>query len=337
MQYRRNDHHAPGGIPERAARGPGRCSMKPRAMTGAIIALMMAMPAAAAPVSVSIGHSVWCSWWEPTWKNGKFFIPPASPGLPVVNPVSIGSSINEFRMDPALMHGPLISINFLDKWSVSTLFMYGKFRAISSGPRLQSFFVNSRYRKEIDRYDSDSTINYSFNKIVKVFVGFKYQSYRYLEKLAYWSLTEVAVYRGLGRSEFESMGPGAGLGITIPLPKNFFILGSLAASYFWGSGTYRFDDLYYYSFTTATYYPYLFQYEKEYFTSIAGNGSLSLAYYLAPANLTLGLGGRYQVMWHMHERKKRGFLYYNGRYDHFWGITISVVYSFTLGNTKPGA
>lgn len=311
--------------------------MKPRAMTGAIIALMMAMPAAAAPVSVSIGHSVWCSWWEPAWKDGKNFLPPASPGLAAANPVSLPNQINEFRLKPALMHGPLISISFLDKWSVSTLFMYGKFRAISSGPRPQSLFGKSRFKKEIDRYDSDSTINYSFNKIVKVFVGFKYQSYRYLEKVAYWSISELAVFRGQGTSRFESLGPGAGLGLTIPLPRNFFILGSLAASYFWGSAAYRYDDLYYYRISSGSYNPALFQYQKEYFTSIVGNGSLSLAYYLAPASLTLGLGGRYQVMWHMHEHKKRGFLYYNGRYDHFWGITISVVYSFTLGNSKPGA
>jgi hypothetical protein len=62
----------------------------------------------------------------------------------------------------------------------------------------------------------------------------------------------------------------------------------------------------------------------------AGNGTLSLAYYIAPANITLSLGGRYQIIYYEHSRGLRGFLHYDMKFDHFYGASLSVIYAFHI-------
>ncbi len=69
----------------------------------------------------------------------------------------------------------------------------------------------------------------------------------------------------------------------------------------------------------------------EIYNAWVGNSSLSLAWYIEAASLTLSLGGRYQVLCMVHDKKQWIFLKYSRKYDHLAGISIAAIYNFIIG------
>ena len=311
-----------------------------------VILLLTTIPLLAnSSVDISFGASVRYTEWMPPWINGmKKFSAYFPSGETSRQPHTLPLKINKFKFDPEhkFLYGGALSISFLKRWSISSSFAIGSFQAVSKGAVLDNiilllnlgdfpfYFIHTMYEKEILKYDSDSLISCRVHDYVKIFIGFKYQGYKYDEKLFFLVKGGTSGFYGKGKANFINYGPGLGFGLTIPLGKSFFLLYNISGSILIGSAEY--------DYKYALLIPNLKlvgRYDDEHFYSYCGNTSLSLAYYIEAASITLALGGRYQVLYFKQKNKKlQGFLDYNNKYDHFYGGTITVLYSFKIGGKK---
>jgi hypothetical protein len=173
---------------------------------------------------------------------------------------------------PGLMYGPVYSVNFNNDWSIAGVFLYGKF-----GPK------ELDYSEE--RIDLDTTLNYSINRYLKVFGGVKY------------------MYNGDSYIDYhDSVGPAVGVGITVPVFDNLFILGNFSVMYLKGEEKFSGDKLK--------------------FTESGFNTSLAMAYYFESMSTSVNLGYRYQRYDLKYSDDPDKFIYT------FYGPTLSAVYSF---------
>ncbi len=281
----------------------------------------------------SIGANAWYVQWIPAWNDGKLFLPPGT--VPQSGSYSMPIKINVFKTDPTFLYGPSLALT-IDRVSITSVFMYGHLTSLSTGPILKQTLVpllGSRYHRSIDRFDSDSTIGYRAHDAVRIFLGFKYQGYRYLEGINYFAITPgmEGVYYSRGRATMNSFGPGLGAGFTIPLHRNLFLLNTLSASFLFGSEKYRIKRHIVFTINPIGYFIPQGQFSGEKFYSITGNGSLALAYYIEKAGLTLALGFRYQAQFYLQNPGRRRFYNYNHKFDHSYGGTVSITYSFSAG------
>ncbi len=171
--------------------------MKKR-VTVAAIACMIAFSPLYTPADaagVSVGVASWYSWWE------------------------LKSGGNE-DVDPAPLYGPVLGIDFAERWALTSVFLTGEFDVHPLNPLPG---VEFSYR----RYDSDTALNYSLNRYFKVFAGFKYMRY----DLKATGL-DVDV-------KHISYGPGIGLGLTLPLSDSLFAIANISGMYLFGK---RQDD-----------------------------------------------------------------------------------------------
>ncbi len=210
-------------------------------------------------LDISIGVSGWYAWWDMKSDDG-----------------------GDESIDPEPLYGPALAINFSPNWSLTTVFLYGKYKIGDSGDG----------PGDMDRYDSDTAINYSFNRYIKAFGGFKYMGYD-------WS-----------DGDHMSYGPALGIALTLPLIDNFYLLLNVSGMYLIGkeNGTLE---------TTGE------KVEIDYY-EIGVNSNISLAYYIAPASTSLILGFRYQYFEIDYDK-------YQGNSQHsFYGVTAAAVYSFSI-------
>lgn len=226
------------------------------------------MPATAEAAGMSVGASTWYS---------KMSI--KSPGT------------DTLYSEWSLMYGPSIGIDFAKDWSVSSVFLTGNYRFEEDLP----IVVNYR------RYDSDTTLNYSVLKWLKVFGGLKYMRYDSRDS------SSVIPLFGSAQTRHYTYGPGLGLGLTVPLRESLFALATVSAMRLAGKSS---NDN----------YPDLRCVETGY------NVAASLAYYIDSMATTLSLGGRYQYF----KSVDRNIDYSRSDLT-FYGITFAAVYSFSLG------
>lgn len=142
------------------------------------------------------------------------------------------------------------------------------------------------------RYDSDTSLGYRLNEYFKLFAGVKYNAYT----------TSV-----MGNDmTFQMYGPAAGLSAVFPLGYDFFILAN-------GSGMYIIGKS---SMTGSS--------DRD-FKGYGYNTAASLAYYIAPASVTLSLGGRYQYFDLTPDTSNT-----DDTKMKFYGFTASATYSFSI-------
>jgi hypothetical protein len=226
------------------------------------------MPAKAEAAGMSVGASTWYS--KMTSK---------SPGTDTL--------VSEW----SLMYGPVIGIDFAKDWSVSSVFLTGNYRFEEDIP----VAINFR------RYDSDTTLNYSVFKWLKVFGGLKYMRYDTRDS------NGVIPPFGSAQSRHYTYGPGLGLGLTVPLHESLFALATVSVMRLSGQ-------------TSQEGFPVTRCIETGY------NTAISLAYYIDSMATTLSLGGRYQYF----KTEDRNLDSSNSK-SAFYGITFAAVYSFSLG------
>jgi hypothetical protein len=228
-------------------------------------AVVLGLLLAAAPVQavgVSAGASTWYAWWSYT----------PDPG-------------GEFK--PGLLYGPVLGVDFAKHWSVTGVFLTGSLE----DPMY-------KYR----RYDSDTVVNYSITRWLKIFGGLKYIRFDYNA-----TGTQPSMF-GSADSSYRSMGPGGGIGLMLPLSNSLFAIANI-------SGLYCFAK-----FREPG--------ARDDARDIGYNITAALAWHIATASTTLTLGGRYQ--------------YLDSQYDtvdydsktKFYGITFSAVYHFKTGSEE---
>ncbi len=141
-------------------------------------------------VEASLGVSTWYCWW-------KF------------------NDNSDMDLDPALLFGPVLSLRFSESWSLSGVFLYGKFDSRNDN------------QPDITRYDSDLSLNYNINRYFKIFAGGKYMAF---------------TWKDGGGGEHWSAGPGLGIGSTFPLTESLYLLLNLSGTYSFGTHDSHTDD-----------------------------------------------------------------------------------------------
>lgn len=196
----------------------------------------------------------------------------------------------EWDIDPVLFIGPTAFYQFADEWSISLI-------ALVTANKYEQEISGSdtiKYR----RYDADLTLNYLINSYIKCFAGIKYLAFDYTTD------TMEAFNQGAG--------PGAGIGLTVPLSANFYLLGLVSGIYGYGRETFN---------NTYPWYP-----NNVNFYSYGANSTLQISYLVQTINAILTIGYRYQYI-------KVHYLddIPNSPKDwdnHFKGFTASVVKAF---------
>ena len=232
---------------------------------------------------LTVGAATWYTWWDYKQKQ-----------------TIANNFYTDTDMKPALLAGPVLSLKFNDDFNLSLILLASEFAGnfdceksgyeVSGGGGTPTPFTN---KGTAYRFDVDITLNYRLNDYFKVFAG---------AKMLHTSTT-------MGGGEFESYGPGLGLGFTFPILDNLFLLANLSGFYLWGNEK-NYDGGGNFKFKTNDY---------------GINSTLALAYYIAPASTTLSLGGRYQYIETNYDANEDWT-----RKCTFYGVTLSVTYTFSF-------
>ncbi len=317
------------------------------------------IPARAA--GMKIGGAVWYSWWDSIYVRDHF--------SGRSDPMTVKS---DYKINPAPLYGPALSFDINRKWSINAIFIYGcHFRPEG---RFYNIFQNSpslplkrnSLSAGVEKYDLDTTITWAVYSYVKLFLGMKYQGYGI--DMSGLAVAPGSVTKYLsGRQVTSSFGPGLGIGVTIPIVGNFFILGNASGVYLRSSWNLHSSSIGYGDFVVPGFSEH---YTINYFKAktsarfnVGGlNTGISLGYVFQKASITISLGGRYQLLkFFLADLESRVFnitnpvnqtaaLYHTIVYaliyqsqvkktldstlDHFYGLTFSVIYSLDFSGQK---
>lgn len=224
---------------------------------------------------VSVGGSMWVSKWEPFYAQSAKM-----------------ASGEKVTIDPGLIAGPVVSVRFADAWSWGNSLLLGKYEGRDSLGGISQ-------PNETWRADFDSTLNYSINRYVKVFGGFKYLYMDYTLPDAYG---EGLDYKFTNRG----YGPALCFSLTLPLTDSLFTILNL-------SGIYLKDAIDYSGGRV------------DRFNAYGGNSTLTLAYYFASVGVTASAGVRYQYLKYYEITKFTGM---DETSDKFYGMIVSLICTF---------
>jgi hypothetical protein len=213
-------------------------------------------------LDISIGATGWYAWWH-------YHSDDSNQG-------------GDETLDPEPLYGPALAINFSPTWSLTSVFLYGHYDMggdSGDGPG------------DMDRYDSDTAINYSFNRYIKAFGGLKFMGYD-------WD-----------NGDHMGFGPALGIAFTLPLIDNFYLLLNVSGMFLFGKENTDSE--------TGE------KAEIDY-NEIGVNSNISVAYYIAPASTSIILGFRYQYF-EIHYDELQGDMQHA-----FYGVTLSAIYSLSL-------
>ncbi len=189
-------------------------------------------------------------------------------------------------IDPGILYGPALSVKFNEDFNLNFVFLYGTYDTEDDDG--SGGTLSYTYK----RYDSDTSIGYRLNNYFKIFAGVKYNAYT----------TSVM---GIDM-KVDMYGPAAGISAVFPIGNDFFILANGSGMYLTGKST-----------TTGS--------PDSDFKGYGYNTAASLAYYIAPASVTLAIGGRYQYFKLTWDDSSSP----DTKMD-FYGFTAAATYSFSI-------
>jgi hypothetical protein len=295
-----------------------------------------------AETTISIGGTAWYVWWQPAWEDNRW------QGYYLWNDAAgyWEEDAKDFKPSSNVMAGPMVSVGFLDRWSISSVVVLGtmthKTRGIGAGVDIISESAGAThkdYTRKVLKWDSDTTIGCAVHRFIRLYAGFKAQGYRYKETIHYYDFTafpDVFIDHSEGTNSVNCYGPGLGISGTIPLVENLYMVINLSGIFLWCTERGDTNLSRTYGLEATGYVFTCFYMPRGKFLSYGGTASLSLAYTISKINTTLSLGGRYQILYN---RQKKGNMLHSdvtmnvidGQYDHFAGITFSAIYTFHIG------
>src|SRR6056297_1417439 len=106
----------------------------------------------------SAGARVYYAWWEPAWRG----------------------EVQNMKSEPAFMIGPVLSVGFLEKWSLTGSFMMNwdnvidnSFKTSYEFSGISGYDVEVEAEQEYNRGDLDVTLGYKLSKRLSAFAGIK--------------------------------------------------------------------------------------------------------------------------------------------------------------------
>jgi len=314
-------------------------SMKRISILLGFICFLHAAPSLAA-VDLSIGGTAWYAWWSPAWSDGR-----ATTTVFTPDPGIFVEDANDFKPISNAMAGPVVSISFLQRWSIQSVFTIGRFRSSSRGPAwnwsISTNEVNmsasyKKYSRDILKWDSDTSIGCAVHRLVKIFAGFKWQGYRYEEHLDDFLSDNPDFIRRVLVDDVRAYGGGLGLGVTVPLGADFYLMMSASGLVLWSFESININRSDSFVIDSGSYMILPVIQQKGRYFSYGGSAALSVAYNISKISTILSLGGRYQILLNR-QRYNNPFDHdvsmniIDGQYDHFFGITMSAIYTFHIG------
>jgi hypothetical protein len=301
------------------------------------------VPARAA--GMSIGAQAWYAQWNPAftnWMTGdlKSFV--------------LGHSFNKkFSMAPEFLYGPSLSFTLTDRVSLSAIMLTGRYKPSASylktvnlGGGVTNAYGKSRSSR-VQRYDLDTTMSVKAAKYLSFFLGLKYQYYLIKKRTDYVSLDPTSSI--IGRMDWDilqnAIGPGLGLSLSFNLVADFYLMASFSGLYMKPLMTIKNNGFRYVPAATSL-NPLKKTMTPDYHYAGA-NSSLTFAYHIRKASLTLSVGFRYQFIYVLGKDARPdayslvfgafdSMFSQKGRWDHFYGATASAVYSFSFEREKSG-
>lgn len=309
-----------------------------------IIALSLFMiPRPAYTASLNIGGTVWFAWWHFSLED------------PIRAKIAPYSSLyNRYRMKPAFLYGPTISVDLPKGFGLSASFIYTNgYRIYARSVSILSpyEFVRDKYR--ISRYDLDSTISYSPVSYFKIFMGFKFQGYDYTGRALGMDMDGTGFRKSFITGSDRSLGAGLGFGFTAPIVGGLYFQWNLSGLYLNMRFKYH-GDFFKVETAPSSYTPGEGDL-RFWYHSYGGNTNVSLAYLISEISSTIILGFRYQLLYNImydldivdhilmpinfaipaHAINR--FMQHRGnnkKYDHFYGISFAFVHSVELTKSK---
>jgi hypothetical protein len=266
--------------------------------------LILSMPVQSRAAGMDIGFSTWYCWWQPSWNNE-------------------GAS---YRINPAFFYGPGLSFRLPANFTISSGFLYALVKT-ESPMGLKS---TAQSKRTIQRYDSDTTISYSFTSFFKLFVGFKYTHYQFLTGMM---MVMPGVPPGIigskDKYKYDEYAPAMGIGFTVHLIENLYLLIN-------ASILYEYSFISRKTYGVASFTPIMYTIPAEHWSvnKIGANSQLGFAYFIQKINTVITIGGRYQVYKIVRSDSDSRREQYSEYYDHFYGITASVLYRIEFGKKK---
>ncbi|HOT43591.1 MAG TPA: hypothetical protein PLM53_03935 [Spirochaetota bacterium] len=319
--------------------------MKQTALSLTLIAAMFLPALSRAETTISLGGTAWYVWWKPAWSDNRwqgYYLWNDSAGY-------WNEDAKDFGLSSNIMAGPIISIGFLDRWSISSVAVLGTMSHKASGVGFGTDVISRTagathkdYSRRVLKWDSDTTVGCAVHKYVKLYAGFKAQGYRYQETIHYYDFTafpDISIDHSEGTNNVNCYGPGLGISGSIPLVENLYMVIGLSGVVLWCTERGNTALSRTYGLESSGFVFTCFYMPRGKFLSYGGTAALSLAYTIARINTTFSLGGRYQLLYN---RQKRGNMVHSdvtmniidGQYDHFAGITLSVLYTFHIGKRE---
>lgn len=290
-----------------------------------IAVVLSGMPAAAADTDTggkptprfSAGPMLWYAWWSPVL---KYFLTNTDTSRATVS--------KRFSMrDSSIIYGPAFSYRISDRWSMTAVFMFcahGQYSAVGSAITLDSMFTPTATRvtaNRIHRYDADLTFGYALNRYVRLFIGAKGQAFTFEGN--YRAMLRIAALYlpllGSMSARSVSAGIGCGVGVTVPLGAGFYFMAT-------ASGIAMPDEF-------VKIRGHLYR-DRAIALAFGANATASFAYLIEKANVTVSLGGRYQLLAYALLKDDYSILGtmntkgLNRELDQFYGLLLSVLFSF---------
>ena len=150
--------------------------------------MMIIAPGPLQSATLGIGAAGWYAWWEPEPET------------------------RDADADPGFLYGPQLLLQCSPSISVSSVFLFGKFK-------YYDYSNEGTTSMDITRYDSDTTLTYALNRYVRIFGGLKFMGYDY------------------NNGSHYGLGPGLGFGLVFPLVERLFGTIGVSGLYLWGEQT----------------------------------------------------------------------------------------------------
>lgn len=294
--------------------------------------------------SISVGPYFWYAWWKPFFKDQ--FI-----GKEKTDEMDLYTLRAKFSMNPVPLYGGILSINFTNRINFSNVFSFGCYRVkaykvtyngtglLFPSVPLENFIGPYYMNQKVWKQDLDSTINITITKFFKIFTGFKYQHYSFkYNVLTYMPLFNNSFANEKTHIHYHGFGLGIGAAFNIHLVENLFLLwnASCFANMPYIIEKYSKQNCAIINQSSSNTYviPFHKPIQKNILAGIGANTTLTLAYYIEKARITIGAGGRYQYLKILSKSSKKTQLVYKQKDDHFFGVHSYVVYSFNITKEK---